>query len=156
MAARAGLVLVPRRPSRRWHLADQTVVPTQGHSELPRRPRSVTPRAVVPPNYRAVILGPSPPQNHRSTTRHPGLRRVKARRGCESPLSYTFPPCLPDPDRLAVPIRPVVVRAACHPPPHLRGQAALSFTGLLRQPGGGALSSPLGFHGASWRTRPLM
>ena len=27
-------------------------------------------------------------------------------------LSYTFPPCLPDPSRLAVPTRPVVVRAA--------------------------------------------
>jgi hypothetical protein len=27
-------------------------------------------------------------------------------------LRYTFPPCLPDPDRLAVPTRPVVVRAA--------------------------------------------
>ena len=27
-------------------------------------------------------------------------------------LSYTFPPCLPDPSRLVVPTRPVVVRAA--------------------------------------------
>lgn len=27
-------------------------------------------------------------------------------------LTYTFPPCLPDPDRLAVPVRPVVIRAA--------------------------------------------
>jgi hypothetical protein len=30
--------------------------------------------------------------------------------------------------------RPVVVRAASRPSPHLRGQAALSFSGLLRQP----------------------
>jgi hypothetical protein len=36
-----------------------------------------------------------------------------------------------------------------------RGRAALSFARLLRQPGGGVLSSPLGFNGALWRTNPL-
>ena len=43
-------------------------------------------------------------------------------------LTYTFPSCLPGPDRLAVPTRPVVVRAACHLRLRLQGQAALSFT----------------------------
>ena len=55
-----------------------------------------------------------------------------------------FLPCLTDPDRLAVPARPVVVRAASRPPLHLQGQAALSFTGLLRQPGAAGLSPAAG------------
>ena len=65
---------------------------------------------------------------------------------------YTCLPRLPGLGRLAVPTHPVVVRAACRPPSHLRGQAALSFvrpaaTGRRR-----VLSSrPV--HGASWRTR---
>ncbi len=52
--------------------------------------------------------------------------------------SYTFPSCLPDPACLAVPGRPVVVRAAPTWPRDSEGQAALSFSGLLRQPGGGS------------------
>ena len=58
---------------------------------------------------------------------------------------------LPDPGRLAVPTRPVVVRAASRPPLRLLGQAALSFTGLLRQPGEAGLSPASGYmapHGA--------
>ena len=47
--------------------------------------------------------------------------------------------------RLAVPTRPGVVRAASHPPEHLLGQAALSFTGLLRQPGEAGLSPASGY-----------
>jgi hypothetical protein len=47
---------------------------------------------------------------------------------------------LPDPNRLVVPARPVVVRAACRPPLRFQGQAALSFTRLLRQPRGAGLS----------------
>ncbi len=66
--------------------------------------------------------------------------------------SYTSPSRLPDPGRLAVPARPVVVEAASHLPPRLRGQAASSFTGLLRQPGGGALFTSARSCGASWRT----
>ena len=58
--------------------------------------------------------------------------------------SYAFSSCLPDPDRLTVPIRPVVVRAARTLPRASQGQAALSFGGPLRQTNGGALSSPLG------------
>jgi hypothetical protein len=38
-----------------------------------------------------------------------------------------------------------------HPPARLHGQAALSFAGLLRQAGGGALPSPPGRGSASWR-----
>jgi hypothetical protein len=63
----------------------------------------------------------------------------------------TVLPCLPDPARLAVPDRPVVVRAA----PTLPGasQAGLppASTGLLRQPTGGSFH-PTRSHGASWRT----
>ncbi len=64
---------------------------------------------------------------------------------------YTFPSCLPYPDRLAVPARHGVVEAACRPSLHLQDQAASSFTGLLRQTGGGALH-PTRTHGAPWRT----
>jgi len=63
-----------------------------------------------------------------------------------------FRRCLPDPGRLAVPTRPVVVRAASRPPLRFQGQTALSFTGLLRQTGGGSFH-PTRIHGASWRTR---
>jgi hypothetical protein len=55
-------------------------------------------------------------------------------------LRYAFPSCLPGPSRLAVPTRPVVVRAAFRPSLRFQGQAALSFTGLLRQAGGAGLS----------------
>jgi len=48
------------------------------------------------------------------------------------------------PGHLAVLARPVVVRAASHPPERLFGQAALSFTGLLRQPGAAGLSPATG------------
>jgi len=58
-------------------------------------------------------------------------------------LAYTFPSRLPDPDRLAVPTRPGVVGAACHPHPRSRDQAAPSFASLLRQTSGGVLSPPL-------------
>ena len=58
---------------------------------------------------------------------------------------YASPSRLPDPGRLAVPARPVVVRAASHPPQRLQGQAALSFTGLLRQPGEVGLSPAPGY-----------
>ena len=52
---------------------------------------------------------------------------------------------LPGPHHLAVLARPVVVRAASRPSPHLWGQAALSFTGLLRQPDGVGLSPTPGY-----------
>jgi hypothetical protein len=59
-------------------------------------------------------------------------------------LSYAFPSRLPDPNRLVVPTRPVVVRAASHPSLRPQSQAALSFSGPLRRSAGGVLSSPLG------------
>ena len=52
---------------------------------------------------------------------------------------------LPDPHHLAVLMRPGVVRAASRPPQHLLGQAALSFTGLLRQPGAAGLAPAAGY-----------
>src|SRR6478609_8554472 len=63
-----------------------------------------------------------------------GLEPVLALRGFDHwfLLSYTFPPCLPDPSRLVVPTRSVVVRAASHPSLRLQGQAALSFSEPLR------------------------
>jgi len=53
---------------------------------------------------------------------------------------HLFPSRLPDPDRLVVPIRPVVVRAAPTRSLRFQGQAALSFGTLLRQDAGGPLS----------------
>jgi hypothetical protein len=56
-------------------------------------------------------------------------------------LRCTFLSRLPDPDRLAVPIRPVVVGAASHPSLRFQGQAAPYFTGLPPQARGGFLHS---------------
>src|SRR3954454_3458547 len=64
---------------------------------------------------------------------------------------YASPPRLPDPGRLVVPTRPVVVRAASRPPLHLQRRTALSYTDLPRQTGGGSLH-PTWTHGASRRT----
>ena len=66
-------------------------------------------------------------------------------------LRYAFRSCLPRPCHPIVLARRVVVRAACHPHPQLRGQTALSFTGLPRQPSGGVLH-PTRIGSASWRT----
>ncbi len=58
---------------------------------------------------------------------------------------YASPSRLPNPDHLAVLARPGVVRAASRPSLRLQGQAALSFTVLLRQAGGAGLSPALGY-----------
>jgi hypothetical protein len=59
-------------------------------------------------------------------------------------LTCTFSSCLPDPHRLAVPVRPVVVRAA----PALSGVSRFRLpsapAGSLRRPSGGVLSPPHG------------
>lgn len=55
-------------------------------------------------------------------------------------LAYTFPACLPDPDRLEVPAHPGVDGAAYRPPRHPPRRTAPCFTRLLRQPGGEGLS----------------
>jgi hypothetical protein len=77
---------------------------------------------------------------------------------------YASRSCLADLSRLVVPTHPAVVRAACRPPQHLLGRAALSFNGLLRQSDGGVLSSPHGYmapHGVrhgfpeQWPRRPV-
>ena len=65
--------------------------------------------------------------------------------------SYAVPPRLPDPGRLAVPTRPVVVRAAPTLPCIPQGQAALSFTRAAATARRWVLS-PHPAHGASWRT----
>jgi hypothetical protein len=85
---------------------------------------------------RALLTGPDPP----------GSSRRSCFRGFHHWFlhSYASPSCLPGPSRLAVPTRPVVVGAASRPSWRLPGQAAPSFAGLLRQPNGGALSSPPG------------
>jgi transposase len=59
---------------------------------------------------------------------------------------------LPDPAHLAILSRPVVVRAASRPTERLLGQAALSFSVLLRQATAGGLPPPSGKDRASWRT----
>ena len=75
------------------------------------------------------------------------IRQVRAGaslRGVERRfLAYAFPSRSPHPRRLAVPTRHGFVRAACHPPRHLPGQAALSFAVLLRQNHGPGLSPQL-------------
>jgi len=83
-----------------------------------------------------------------------GLSRGLRLRGFDHWFTFVThcPPCLPRPRGPIVPARRVVVRAACRLSPQLRGQAALSFTGLPRQPGGG-VSHPTRTGSASWRTR---
>src|SRR5258708_22018189 len=49
-------------------------------------------------------------------------------------LSYTFPSCLPDPSRLVVPTRPVVVRAASRPPLRPQGQTASASANRFDRP----------------------
>src|SRR4030095_6856444 len=88
------------------------------------------------PGGRALLTGPCPP----------GLGPADCLRGFHHWFlhSYASPSCLPSPGRLAVPTHLVVVGAAFPPSWRLPGQAAPSFTGLLRQADGGALSSPPG------------
>jgi hypothetical protein len=75
------------------------------------------------------------------------IRQVRAGaslRGVERRfLAYAFPSRSPHPRRLAVPTRHGFVRAACHPPRHLPGQAAPSSTAPLRRDGGEGLSPQL-------------
>ena len=70
-------------------------------------------------------------------------------------LSYGVSPCLPDPRRLEVPGTSRRCQGCSHLPARLRGSAALSFTGLLRQAGGGVFHPYPVNSGASWRTSIL-
>src|SRR5215216_1070440 len=63
----------------------------------------------------------------------------------------TVLPCLPDPARLAVPDRPVVVGAAPTLPAASQVRLPPASTGLLRQPSGGSFH-PTRSHSASWPT----
>ncbi len=110
------------------------------------------------PNYRGRARPGSPPYlgvpAHRLPGPYPsGLSRGHRLRGFNHWFTFVThcPPCLPRPRHPIVLARRVVVRAACRPSPQLRGQTALSFTGLPRQPGGGVLH-PTRTGSASWRT----
>ena len=65
---------------------------------------------------------------------------------------YTFPPCSPNPDHLAVLARPGFVRAASHPPQRFLGQAALNFDPAAATTGRQGSLTPVRTHNASWRT----
>ena len=65
---------------------------------------------------------------------------------------YTFPPCSPDPDHLAVLARPGFVRAASHPPQRFLDQAALNFDPAAATTGRQGSLTPIRTHSASWRT----
>jgi hypothetical protein len=74
---------------------------------------------------------PAPCSQRTRTTHRPRSTRFESARRLRDFtrwfLSYTFSSRLPDPRRLAVPTRPVVVRTAPHPPRRLPDQAVLSF-----------------------------
>src|SRR5215207_5037409 len=92
---------------------------------------------------RALLTGPDPP----------GSSRLCRLRGFHHWFTarYTVLPCLPDPGRLAVPTRPVVVRAAPTLPGASQEGLPSASAGLLRQPSGGSFH-PTRSHNASWRT----
>src|SRR6266545_2238881 len=92
---------------------------------------------------RALLTGPHPP----------GSSRLCRLRGFHHWFTArcTVLPCLPDPGRLAVPTRPVVVRAAPTPPGASKAGLPSASAGLLRQPSGGSFH-PTRSHSASWRT----
>jgi hypothetical protein len=120
----------------------------------PRLPRSISPwspgRSLKPtqkfPTRNGLgrtALGPYPPGSSRSS-----LERRKRRF-----LAYSFPSRSPDPHHLAVLARSDFVGAACHPPRHHPGQAAPSFTDLLRQHRRRRSPTSSRIHSASRRTQ---
>ena len=119
--------------------------------------------------YAAAFTVASPPapstgfgvdltSRHRSRTAHrplstrfepaPTLTRLQPLVHCRC----TFWSCLPDPDRLAVPIRPVVVRAACHHPRRSPDPAAPSFYRTAATDRRRRSPTSTRLPGASWRT----
>src|SRR5450755_3682837 len=117
---------------------------------LATRPRTTQPSRRREPGSRPFLRVPA----HRLPGPYPsGLSRGLRFRGFNHWFTRIThcPPCLPRPRDPTVPARRVVVRAACRPSPQLRGQTALSFTGLPRQPGVG-VSHPERTGSASWRT----
>src|SRR5690606_21099328 len=67
-------------------------------------------------------------------------------------LTYTFWPRLPDPHRLAVPARPVVVGAASRPPRRPPGRTALSFYRTAATARRWRSCTTTRSHRTSWRT----
>ncbi len=65
---------------------------------------------------------------------------------------YTFLPCSPDPDHLAVLARPGFVRAASHPPQRFLSQAALNFDPAAATAERQGSLTPARTHSTSWRT----
>jgi len=65
---------------------------------------------------------------------------------------YTFLPCSPNPDHLAVLARPGFVRAASHPPQRFLSQAALNFDPAAATAERQGSFTPARTHSASWRT----
>ena len=99
----------------------------------------------LPPSIEMVFLLTNP--------HPPGSGSAPVTSGALTLVSYVHVSTLlagPGPSGSAAPFRRYP--GCSRPPSRFRGQAALSFARLLRQPKGGALSSPLGFDGASWRT----
>jgi hypothetical protein len=92
---------------------------------------------------RALLTGPHPPGSSR-LCRLRGFHHWFTRR-------CTVLPCLPGPGRLAVPTRPVVVRAAPTLPGASQAGLPSASARLLRQPSGGSFH-PTRSHSASWRT----
>ncbi len=102
---------------------------------------------------------PAPPRAGARCNPAP-IRQVRAGGSLEEAfsrwfLTYTFPSCLPDPDHLAVLARPGVVRAAFHPHPRPRDQAAPSFTGPLRRARRRCPFTTARSKSASWRSASL-
>ena len=95
----------------------------------------------------------------RACAPHPGpyppdLSRCHLLRGVTTLVPHVHLPVSlagPGPSGSAGPSRRC--QGCSHPPRRLPVQAALSFTGLLRQASDGGLSPPSGKHSASWRTK---
>jgi hypothetical protein len=80
----------------------------------------------------------------RGSGAHAPIGRLTGRALRHRFLTYTFLPCLPDPYRPIVPVRPVVVGGASRLPRRLPDQAAPSFTAPLRRHGRRGLAPPPG------------
>jgi len=114
---------------------------------------TATPRTFTvasPPDRQAGFgVDPAPHQAAQGHALHtdpdlPGSSRHWTYRASDSGSSRTpSRHCLPDPDRLTVPTRPVRCRGCSHP--HLRShaRAAPSFTSQPRRASGGVISPPL-------------
>ena len=109
---------------------------------MPRRQRSHSSRDPEATNRQPETESPGKSRaSHapQSRPRSTGLEPTASLEGDQTlvHLRFAAPSRLPHPRSPVVPPRHGVVRAACHPHPQLRDQAALSFTRPLRRPSGG-------------------